>query len=216
MSALWKWILAAVAGVVGAVLIGMQEHVQKETVRILEKLNLWDQAPPSDDPLLQSTWYLTLFHMNQDIAGGWRPAFEEYSLTFDTSPDLGGKMTHVDDSGRSYHLAGFRWPKKVAFTYRPVDNEGPGFGTYVLHRVEKLTGGLDVYVGAAYVNACANTVDNSCDDAGPQKVCRATLSLKPEIVMNEQYRRHFNTVCVQIDGGLLGKFEPKLNEATLR
>ena len=216
MSALWKWTFGGLAAVAAAVFVGMQQFVQVKTVEILESFNLWDPASSTEDALLKRKWYLTLYYMNQDVACGWSPAFEEYSVTFDNSPAIEGLMTHVDGGGRVYKIAGFKWPKKVAFTYRPSDDEGPGFGTYILQRVEKVSGGLDVYVGSAYVNACANTKNNSCDEAGPQKVCRATLSDKAEVVMNVQYRRHFNTPCVQIDGGFLGEFSPKLNEAVLR
>lgn len=216
MSALWKWIFGGVAGLFAAVLLGMQQFVQDQTVTILESLNLWPRTKVVEDPLLRGKWYLTLYYMNQNVAGGWSPAFEEYSVTFDSSPDIAGQMINIEGGGRVYKIAGFKWPKKVAFTYRPIDNEGPGFGTYILQRIEKVSGGLDVYVGSAYVNACANTANNSCDEAGPQKVCRATLSEKAEVVMNVQYRKHFNTPCVQIDGGFLGEFSPKLNEAVLR
>lgn len=216
MGALWKRIVGGLAAVAAAIVIGMQQYVQEQTVKLLASLNFWQQTSTEEDALLNRKWYLTLYYMNQDLNGGWNPAFEEHSVAFDSSPDIGGQMAHVDGGGRVYKIAGFKWPKKVAFIYRPSDNEGPGFGAYILQRVEKLSGGLDVYVGSAYVNACANTKNNSCDEAGPQKVCRATLSDKAEIVLNTQYRKHFNTPCVQIDGGFLGEFSPKVNEAVLR
>ncbi|MBC2775636.1 hypothetical protein H6M51_22480 [Rhizobium sp. AQ_MP] len=216
MSSFWKWVLGIVAGIASAVFIGMQQYVQDKTSEILQSLNFFQRDDVNNDPLLKQKWYLTLFYMNLDSAGGWKPAFEEYSVTFNRSPNLEGQMVHIEDDGRTYQIAGFKWPKKLAFTYKPLDDEGPGFGTYILQRVERITGGLDVYVGSAYVNACANTLKGSCDDAGPQKVCRVTLSDKPQLIMNMQYSRHYNTPCVQIDGGLLGKFAPRLNEADLR
>ncbi|PYB76929.1 hypothetical protein DMY87_00590 [Rhizobium wuzhouense] len=113
MSALWKWIFSGGVAVAGAIWLGMQQYVQEQTVKLLASLNLWHPTTAVEEPLLKGKWYLTLYYMNQDVAGGWNPAFEEYSVTFDSSPDIGGQMTHVEGGGRVYKIAGFKWPKKL-------------------------------------------------------------------------------------------------------
>lgn len=154
----------------------------------------------SANALASGIWYMAVDYkeLGKGKDGKGDPV-RIWVMKFKGDSNVTGSIASLDPKNTATGVSsGYIRDKTLTLAYASEDPSRPGYGSYMLARVDSSNAGQSAYyAGVAVVHSCLRGPDGDCGP-GPRMECPAILSRQP-MPAAELRAKHFTTKCRDLD-----------------